>query len=146
MNLKTFEEYVKLGVVKKQRPNIERSRSLKNEAGKKRVFFNVALENIPKQDMSSNFIVESCYDILLELLRAKMLMDGFNAGNSHEAEVSYLRNLKFPEADVVFMNELRYYRNGIKYYGKTLDEDYAYKVRLFMTRIEPRLLQLLKEL
>jgi hypothetical protein len=33
------------------------------------------------------------------------------------------------------MNQLRYFRNGIKYYGKIFDEDYAKKVYNFMKKI-----------
>ena len=47
----------------------------------------------------------------MELIRAKVLIDGY-ATASHEAEVSYMRNLGFSEHDVRFMDELRYHRNG----------------------------------
>jgi hypothetical protein len=84
--------------------------------------------------MNANFIADYCYDILMEIIRAKMFLDGYNANNSHEAEVSYLRTLGFSEADVAFMDELRYYRNGIKYYGTILDKNYADKVLAFMSK------------
>ena len=54
--------------------------------------------------MNANFIVDSCYDIILELVRAKMLLDGYNSGMSHEAEVSYLQRIGCSEADVRFMH------------------------------------------
>jgi len=55
--------------------------------------------------------------------------------DSHEAEVSFMRNLGFSESDVLFMNELRYFRNGIKYYGKIFDNDYAQKIYDFLIRL-----------
>ena len=73
-----------------------------------------------------------------------MFLDGYNAGNSHEAEISYLSVLGFPEADVSFIDELRYYRNGIKYYGTILNKDYAQRVLAFMNKNYHRIRSLVK--
>ena len=89
--------------------------------------------------MNANFIVDYCYDIIMEHMRAKMFIDGYNAGNSHEAEVSYMIILGFSESDTRFMDELRYFRNGIKYYGTILDNEYAKKVLQFMNRLYPKI-------
>lgn len=45
----------------------------------------------------------------------------------------------FGEKDVSFANELRYFRNGITYYGKKFDKTYAEKVMGFVKRIYPKL-------
>ena len=45
--------------------------------------------------MNANFIVDSCYDIILELVRAKMLLDGYNSGMSHEASFLPTKNRMF---------------------------------------------------
>jgi len=41
----------------------------------------------------------------MELIRAKMLIDGFNASGhgAHEAEVSYTRKVGFKETEVQFL-------------------------------------------
>ncbi len=59
-----------------------------------------------------------------------MLLEGYNAAGqgAHEAEVSYLRVLNFKETDIQFANQLRYFRNGMLYYGTILDQEYAEKV------------------
>ena len=139
MNLRKFEEFLSSGIVKRQTPNRQRALSLIKEAEEKKNFLSVSLKNIPKEQMNANFVVDYCYDILMELIRAKMFEDGYNAGNSHEAEVSYLENLGFPEPDIRFMNEIRYYRNGTKYYGTILEKDYAEKVLGFMDKIYPKI-------
>jgi hypothetical protein len=90
--------------------------------------------------MSPNFVVDYCYDIIMELLRAQMFIHGYNAGNSHEAEVSYTRLLGFSEAETRFLDDMRYFRNGTKYYGTLLDIDYAMKVLEFTNRLYPILL------
>jgi hypothetical protein len=80
----------------------------------------------------------------MELLRAKMFIDGYNAGSSHEAEVSYMSVLGFSVADVKYVDELRYYRNGTKYYGTILNIEYAVKTLKFLDKTYPTLLKLLK--
>lgn len=137
MTLRKFEDFVKEGTVKKRTPNIQRALSLINESEEKRQFLSISLKSIPEEKMNANFIVDYCYDILIELLRAKMFTEGYNSGSSHEAEVSYMRILGFSEADTGFMDEMRYYRNGTKYYGTILGLDYAKKVSEFMNRIYP---------
>lgn len=144
MNLRKFEEFLSLGIVTRQTPNRQRALSLIKEAEEKKNFLSVSLKNIPREQMNANFIVDYCYDILMELIRAKMFEDGYNAGNSHEAEVSYLENLGFPESDIRFMNEIRYYRNGTKYYGTILNKDYAEKVLEFIDGQYTKLKSLLK--
>lgn len=143
MTLRKFAEYVMEGVVKKQTPNKQRALSLLKESEEKKNFLEISLKNIPKEKMNANFIVDYCYDIIMELLRAKMFIDGYNAWNSHEAEVSYMLILGFSEADTKFMDEMRYYRNGIKYYGTILNREYAKKSLEFTNRIYPKLKKLL---
>lgn len=70
-----------------------------------------------------------------------MLRKGFNSSGqgAHEAEVSYMRKIDFSDNDVRFADQLRYFRNGIVYYGKILDAEYAKKVVKFMKRASPKL-------
>lgn len=81
-------------------------------------------------NLNANDYVKKCYDILMELVRAKMLLDGLNASGlgAHEAEISYLRNLRFKEQEVQFADQIRFFRNGMLYYGTILDKEYAEKV------------------
>jgi hypothetical protein len=59
-----------------------------------------------------------------------MFEKGFKAiGNgAHEAEVSFVKSLNFSDHDIQFLNDLRYVRNGVIYYGKLLEKIYAEKV------------------
>ena len=137
--MKTFAEYLSSGIVRKQKANPERAKSLLAEAEKKRAFMIKVIENFSLRETEPNFVVESCYDILIELIRAKMFFDGYNSQSSHEAEVSYMGFLSFSNAEIIFMDELRYFRNGIKYYGRIMDFEYVQKVLEFHNRIYPRL-------
>lgn len=50
-----------------------------------------------------------------------------------------MRNLNFNEEEISFMNSLRYYRNGIKYYGRVFDKEYALKVYDFLIKMYPKI-------
>ncbi len=90
-------------------------------------------ENIDKvgiHDNNANDYVEYCYDILMFLIRSKLFLEGYSSSGhgAHEAEVSYVKELGFNENDTRFLNQLRYFRNRILYYGKRFDKEYAEKV------------------
>ena len=62
-----------------------------------------------------------------------MFLNGYNASGpgAHEAEISYMRNLGFKENEIRFADQMRFFRNGMLYYGTILDKVYAEKVILF---------------
>lgn len=140
MILNNFDEFLRTGVVQKVFPDNLRVNSILKESERKLIF--LKKDMIPKielTDYNANDFIEKMYDVLIELIRAKLLKDGFKAhgDGAHEAEVSYMRKISLNEADVSFMNELRYFRNGIKYYGKTMNKEYAEKVLKFLNKLYP---------
>lgn len=139
--IKTFSEYLGAGVVKKVRPDPERAKSLIKIADRK---INSLGENIRKVGISNenaNDYIEYCYDLLMAIVRARMLLSGLNASGqgAHEAEVSYLHVLDFKEKDVQFLDRMRYFRNGMLYYGTILDKEYAEEVIKFTREIYSKL-------
>ncbi len=139
--LKNFKEFIQEGVVRKVSPDLARARHLVAESEKRKRFIETAHIKVGISDDNANCFIENCYDTIIELVRAKLLKDGFNSSGegAHEAEVAYMRNLEFAEKDVRLANELRYFRNGITYYGKSFDKERAEKALQFMARIYPRL-------
>ena len=140
--IKHFELFLAEGIVKKQLPNRSRAEFLAKEAEKG---CNALLESVKKigiTEDNANTYVKNCYDIIMETIRAKMLLDGFNASGygAHEAEVAYLRNLGFSESNVQFLDQIRFFRNGMLYYGTIIDKEYAEKVYEFLGKIYPKLL------
>lgn len=138
MNLpKPFNEYIKEGIVKKQSPDVLRAKSLIKEAEKSYEFIKDIKEKIGINKNNTNTIIKDAYDIIIELIRAKMLKAGFKSSGigAHEAEVSYLRELGFKDTEIEFTNQLRYFRNGILYYGKSFDIDYVNKVLDFLNKV-----------
>jgi len=158
--MKNFEEYLKEGIVDKRFPDRKRMKSLTEEAEKRKVFLEeqeilrkflehinyfivyIQLKNkIKLRDDNANYFIENSYDIIMEMIRAIMLKERYisSGKGSHEAEVSFLRELGLPEKEVRFVDELRYFRNGILYYGKSFDRDYGNKTLEFLEKIYPKL-------
>lgn len=142
--MKSFKEFLEEGVVKKQFPDKARAEDLIIESDKTFKSVIEIIEKIGINKINANTIIKESHDIIMGLVRAKMLLSGFNASGSgaHEAEVSYMRELNFNEDEVQFANQLRYFRNGIMYYGNKFDEEYAKKVYNFLIKINKKLLRL----
>lgn len=144
--IKSFEEYLQEGIAKRITKNKERAKSLLEESNRKGRSLKERLEKIGIKDENANDYIEYCYDLLMHLIRAKMYLDGFSAGGqgAHEAEVAYLRKLECTEIEVHFVDQMRYFRNGILYYGTSLDAEYAKKVVEFTKKMQPKLTKLVK--
>lgn len=142
--LKKFEEFIKENIVKKQSIDKPRAEFLIKESEKDYNSLLEMIEKIKLTDNNANIFIKACYDILMELIRAKMLLQGYNASGlgAHEAEISYLKILGFNEKDIEFADQLRYFRNGMLYYGTILDKEYAEKVVDFLNKIYPKLRRL----
>jgi len=143
--MKKFEEFLKQGVVKKQFPDKPRAQDLIIESDKT---FKSVIEVVNKigiNNINANTIIKESYDAIMGLIRAKMLLEGFSCSGqgAHEAEVSYLKELNFSEEEIHFTDRLRYFRNGIMYYGKGFDTEYAKKVITFLKKLYPNLVKIL---
>lgn len=143
--VRNFEEFLKENVVKKQSVDKSRSEFLAKESKNSYNSLLKIVKEIGIDEGNSNMFVKLCYDIIMEMIRAKMLLEGYNASGFkvHEAEVSYLRVLNFNERDVQFADQLRFFRNGIVYYGTQLDKVYAKKVIDFTREIFHKLNKLI---
>jgi len=143
--IRKFEEFIRQNVVKKQDIDKSRAEFLIEESEKDYRCLLEMAEKLKVSDNNSNIFVKSCYDILMELIRAKMLLEGYNASGlgAHEAEIAYLRVLGFNEKDVQFADQIRFFRNGMLYYGTILDKEYARQVLEFTKKNYPKLKQLL---
>ncbi|MEK6819922.1 MAG: hypothetical protein AABY03_01850 [Nanoarchaeota archaeon] len=144
---KEFSEYLDNGIIKKSLVNKSRAEFLINESDKSLKGLRKRLRLIGIDEDNANSIVKDCYDILMELIRSKLLLDGYSSsGNfAHEAEISYLKKLDFPNGEILFINDLRYFRNSITYYGKILDIEYAKQVVEFTNKIHPKLKKLVNK-
>lgn len=142
-----FEDYVREGIIKIIKKDKQRAYSLSIESERKLLSLKEKIEKIGVRDDNANDYVEYCYDIIMFLIRAKLYLEGYSCSGqgAHEAEVSFMASFGFSEKEVNFMNQLRYFRNGILYYGEKFDKEYAKKVIDFTKRICPILMKLLKK-
>lgn len=139
--LKNFEEFIKEGIIRKVAIDLNRAKSLILESERKINSLNEHIEKVGIKDQNANDYVEYCYDILMFLIRSKLYKEGYSSigQGAHEAEVSFARNLGLNEKETQFLNQVRYFRNGILYYGKRLDVEFAEKVLEFTKKIYPKL-------
>jgi len=140
-HVRNFEDYLEKGIAKRQSPDKLRAKSLFEESKKE---YQIILDYIRKDCISkdnANFIIKSLYDVFMEIIRAKMLSQGFNSSGhgAHEAEVAFLRKIGFSEEEIEFADKLRYFRNKILYYGKQLTPGFAKKVIEFLEKAVKRL-------
>jgi hypothetical protein len=144
--IKSFEEFMKEGIVKIQSSDKSRAEFLIKEAEQNYSFLLELIKKIGIEGVNANSYIKNCHDILMEAIRAIMLLNGYNASGfgAHEAEVSYMRNLGFNEKDVQFADQIRFFRNGMLYYGTILDADYAHKVIEFTKKVYSKLKKLAK--
>lgn len=140
-SLQAFDQYLNEGIAKKVSVDISRASSLILQSEKKYRSLSEMKEKIGVSDDNANDFVEHCYDAIMLRVRARMYRNGYCASGqgAHEAEVAYLVKLGFPENEVLFLDKMRYFRNGILYYGTSLDVEYAQKVLVFTKRIYPKL-------
>lgn len=138
---KEFDYYVKKKIIRKSNPDKPRAEFLLKESKVSLGGLKERIKIIGINEKNANSIIKDCYDIIMETIRARLLLAGYvsSGGYAHEAEISYLKKLGFPDNEVSFLNELRHFRNSITYYGKVLDKNYAKMVFDFLNKIYPKL-------
>jgi len=72
--IRQFEEFVGENIVKRQGIDKSRAEFLIKEAENSHNSLSEMLQKIKLSDSNANAFVKSCYDILMELIRAKMLL------------------------------------------------------------------------
>lgn len=139
--LKDFNEFKDNGIVKTIKPNFSRAKSLIEDSINRENFVREMMDKLGISDKNANYYVENAYDVLIELIRAKMFIDGLKSSGegAHEAEVMYMKELGFEDNEIRAVNKLRFNRNQIKYYGKSLNQTYGRNILELMNKLVPKL-------
>jgi len=132
--MRKFKEFKDQGWIKERTPDKAKAKSLVESSKHRFDYFKSLIVN----DISSNYIIENMYDVIRELVEAKMILDGYKT-YSHEAMVSYLKVIGFTDLEVKFTDELRETRHRTKYSGFITDVEYAKKVIAFTNNIYKKL-------
>src|SRR3989344_1863239 len=132
--MKSFEEYLSEGIVRKITPDTQRAKNLYLESKRKLKQLEKTINRQGIDDENANDYVEYGYNIIMFLIRANMFERGYTGSGqgAHEAEISFTESLGLSKEEVRFLDELRYFRNGILYYGKRFDKEYALKIIEFV--------------
>lgn len=135
--VKSFKEFIEEGIVRKMTPDKQRAENLFLESERKFNLLQKMIKSMGIDNNNSNDYIEYCYNIMMFLIRSKMLEQGYASSGqgAHEAEVAFATDIGFSEAEVQILDQLRYFRNGILYYGKKLDREYAEKIIEFTKKV-----------
>ncbi len=141
--VKSFEEFVDEGIAKKVSVDTQRAKNLILESKRRLSFVRETIQKMGIDNDKASIYVEYCYNVIMPLIRAKMLERGYTSTGqgAHEAEVAFSREIEFTQAEIDTLDQLRYFRNGIVYYGKRLDKNYAEKIIAFTISISKKLLK-----
>jgi hypothetical protein len=139
--VKSFEEYLRDGTARRVSIDVQRAGSLRLESRRKQALLTRTIKAMGIDDENANDYIEDCYNIIMYLIRAHMYEHGYasQGHGAHEAEVSYARSIGFNEKDLRTLDELRYFRNGILYYGKRFDKEYAEKIITYAEHIAKKI-------
>lgn len=111
-----WDDCLETSNAKRVSPNPARARSLKETAGERILFFNKTTIN----ENNARFVFEGYYSSLVELIHAKVLLEGYSIQN-HLCLGFFLKEILKREDLFRTFNDCRIKRNDIIYYGKKID-------------------------
>ncbi len=74
---KEFEYYLQKGVIKKQAPDNPRAEFLIKESERSLQGLKNRIDVMGIDEFNANSIIKDCYDIIMGLIRAKLLLKGY---------------------------------------------------------------------
>lgn len=111
--LNSFENYVILGKVKKQMPNLDEAKALLKKAELRMKYTRIkSLDN-----KNAQFVLEGAYEGAREAAQSLMAIKGYKP-YSHEATISFLRDVYAPlftEEEINTFDRFRQLRNNAVY-------------------------------
>ena len=121
--INSFDNYMRLGKIKRKTPDIEESRALKEKSMErlKYVMDRKIDEKIAK------FVLEDSYDAIREAAQSLMSASGFKP-YSHEATISFIVKYfseAFTEEDIIKFDQFRIMRNNSVYNASEITKSQA---------------------
>lgn len=113
-----FDDCLFKKTAKKITPDLKRAKSL-IETAEDRISL---IKEINKKNC--NFVFEDFYTSMLEILQAKLFLEGYNVLN-HICLGFYLKDVLKRDDLFNIFNDLRYKRNSLTYYGNRMDFETA---------------------
>ncbi len=116
----TWEECLETGASLKVTPNKSKVKSLMDTATGRVQF----MTETTIKESTANYIFESYYSSVLELLHALVLMQGYKVSN-HLCLGYYLRDILGKDHLFRLFDDGRFKRNSLVYYGRKMDFETA---------------------
>ncbi len=145
--INSFNNYLKMGKVKKKTPDPEEANALFTKSQKKLKYIKIKKIN----SETANFILEDSYEVAREASQSLMSIKGFKP-YSHEATISFIKEFyksKFSEEEMYLFDHFRQLRNNSVYKAVVISENDAKSslqfAHLFVSRIKSILEKELKE-
>lgn len=137
--MKPFEFYIEEQSVRKVSIDVQLAKALIKDM-KERIKENFSED----ENKKPKTIFENIYDALRDFCDALLALDGYKS-YSHEASITYLLKKGFDIASVNKLDNLRFRRNGSKYYGKSINPTEAKEIKEFYVQMKPKIDKLIKE-
>jgi uncharacterized protein (UPF0332 family) len=140
--MKEVEDFIKEGNVRRQNKDSNLAKALIKSSEK-------SVKNIKRikiDELNAESVFSEVYDSIRELIDAVLLSEGYKS-YSHEASILYLKKFSIiSEKEILFLDNFRKIRNGIKYYGKEVNTEDVKNSIKFMNDILIKLHKILKTL
>lgn len=140
--INSFENYIKLGKVKKKTPDFEEAKTLLEKAENR-------LEYIKLKDIdgkTSQFLLEDSYEAIRESVQALMSIKGFKP-YSHEASISFIKEfhkVDFKEEEIRKFDRFRQLRNDSVYKAVTVSVEDAKASLVFSIQFVNKIKSIIK--
>ena len=140
--INSFENYLKLGKVKRKTPDSEEAKALLKKSTERVEY--IRHKNISNK--TSSFVLEDAYEAAREAAQALMSVKGFKP-YSHEATISFIKEFyksSFNEEEIHEFDRFRQLRNDSVYKAVTIIEEDAKSSVLFAKIFTKKVESLLK--
>ena len=120
--------------LEKTKKDISFISQLMNSVEKRQSF----IKTIQINPSSCNYIIENCYEVIRELIEARMLIDGYKS-NSHSSTLNFMNEMNLSDADIKFTNDLFKIVYDIKHNAKDAHVEYCLLVLNFLDYFSEKL-------
>lgn len=134
-----FEYFLKKGDVKKASIDKELAKSLIKDM-KDRINKSLMLD----AKVFSKMIFENIYDALRDFCDAILALEGYKS-YSHQASIVFLSKIHFNDVLIQEIDQFRQKRNDSKYYGKSVSQEDAIRIKNFYLDNKEKFEKLIKD-
>ncbi len=141
MMINSFENYLKLGKVKRKTPDYEEAKALFEQSEERMEY--TRLKDINQK--TAKFVLQDSYEAVREAAQSLMSVHGFKP-YSHEATISFIKKFYSDNFDEEYINKFDHFRqlrnNSVYKAAKVMEEDAKSSIlfaKEFIEKVQPLL-------